>query len=60
MSKNTTMDPSDNGGEIIDEPMNEALSKRYLAYALSTITPRALSWSGRWSLARTSQSARRR
>ncbi len=42
MSKNNTMDPSDNGGEIIDEPMNEALSKRYLAYALSTITARAL------------------
>ncbi len=42
MAKNTTMDPSDNGGDIIDEPMNEALSKRYLAYALSTITARAL------------------
>lgn len=27
---------------IIDEPLNEALSKRYLAYALSTITSRAL------------------
>lgn len=36
------MDPSDNGGEIIEEPMNEALSRRYLAYALSTITARAL------------------
>ena len=36
------MDPSDNGGDIIEEPMNEALSKRYLAYALSTITARAL------------------
>lgn len=42
MSKNNTIDPSDNGGEIIEEPMNEALSKRYLAYALSTITARAL------------------
>jgi topoisomerase-4 subunit A len=42
MAKNTTMDPSDNGGDIIEEPMNEALSKRYLAYALSTITARAL------------------
>ena len=42
MSKDKTMEPSDNGGEIIDEPMNEALSKRYLAYALSTITARAL------------------
>ena len=27
---------------IINEPMSEALSKRYLAYALSTITSRAL------------------
>ncbi|MBB34907.1 MAG: DNA topoisomerase IV subunit A [Hirschia sp.] len=27
---------------IIEEPMSEALSKRYLAYALSTITSRAL------------------
>ena len=27
---------------IINEPMSEALSKRYLAYALSTITARAL------------------
>jgi topoisomerase-4 subunit A len=42
MSKNNTIDPSDNGGEIIDELMNEALSKRYLAYAMSTITSRAL------------------
>jgi topoisomerase-4 subunit A len=32
------------GGDdrIVDEPMAEALSKRYLAYALSTITNRAL------------------
>jgi len=29
-------------GNIINEPMSEALSKRYLAYALSTITSRAL------------------
>lgn len=29
-------------GRIINEPMSEALSKRYLAYALSTITARAL------------------
>ncbi len=42
MARNTTIDPPDNGGEIIDEPMEEALSKRYLAYALSTITARAL------------------
>jgi topoisomerase-4 subunit A len=34
----------DDGSEdrIINEPMSEALSKRYLAYALSTITSRAL------------------
>jgi topoisomerase-4 subunit A len=30
------------GGEIFEEPFDEALSKRYLAYALSTITQRAL------------------
>ena len=29
-------------GRIIDEPFGEALSRRYLAYALSTITQRAL------------------
>ncbi len=29
-------------GRIINEPMTEALSRRYLAYALSTITARAL------------------
>ena len=33
-------DPED--GRIIDEDFGEALSKRYLAYALSTITQRAL------------------
>ncbi|MEM6411953.1 MAG: DNA topoisomerase IV subunit A [Pseudomonadota bacterium] len=32
----------DEPDRIISEPMNEALSKRYLAYALSTITARAL------------------
>ena len=32
----------DNGGRILDEPLSEALSRRYLAYALSTITQRAL------------------
>lgn len=42
MSKNNTNDPRDNGGDIIEEPMNDALSRRYLAYALSTITARAL------------------
>ncbi|MGE6696121.1 DNA topoisomerase IV subunit A [Hyphomonas sp. NPDC076900] len=39
MSKRTTEPPED---RIINEPMSEALSKRYLAYALSTITSRAL------------------
>ena len=32
----------DDGGRILDEPMSEALSRRYLAYALSTIMHRAL------------------
>ena len=36
----TDQTPDENG--FIDEPMSEALSKRYLAYALSTITSRAL------------------
>ena len=39
MSKRTTEPLED---RIINEPMSEALSKRYLAYALSTITSRAL------------------
>ncbi|MFZ4603519.1 MAG: DNA gyrase subunit A, partial [Caulobacterales bacterium] len=34
--------PGEEPGRIIDEPLDEALSKRYLAYALSTITSRAL------------------
>ncbi len=34
--------PPDEGGRIIDEPISDALAKRYLAYALSTITSRAL------------------
>jgi topoisomerase-4 subunit A len=37
----TTLTP-DEGGRIIEEPIGEALSRRYLAYALSTITSRAL------------------
>ncbi|WP_040309580.1 DNA topoisomerase IV subunit A [Asticcacaulis biprosthecium] len=32
----------DAGGRIVDEPLGDALSKRYLAYALSTIMHRAL------------------
>ena len=34
------LDPEDD--RIINEPLSEALTKRYLAYALSTITSRAL------------------
>ena len=34
--------PPPDGGRIVDEPMGDALSRRYLAYALSTITNRAL------------------
>jgi topoisomerase-4 subunit A len=34
--------PPPEGGRIVEEPMSEALSRRYLAYALSTITNRAL------------------
>ncbi|HEY3813682.1 MAG TPA: DNA topoisomerase IV subunit A [Caulobacteraceae bacterium] len=34
--------PDDHGGRIVEEPLGEALSRRYLAYALSTITQRAL------------------
>ncbi|MDQ0463245.1 topoisomerase-4 subunit A [Caulobacter ginsengisoli] len=36
-----TPPPSD-GDRILEEPLTEALSRRYLAYALSTITDRAL------------------
>src|SRR5665213_3252466 len=32
----------DDAGRILDEPLSDALSRRYLAYALSTITQRAL------------------
>ena len=38
----TVHTPPPEGGRIVDEPMSEALSSRYLAYALSTITNRAL------------------
>ena len=34
--------PPGDGDRIIDEPLSEGLSRRYLAYALSTITNRAL------------------
>lgn len=36
------LSPPSGGDRIIDEPLSEALSRRYLAYALSTITGRAL------------------
>jgi topoisomerase-4 subunit A len=41
MNDLTVIDPGE-GGRILDEPFAEALSRRYLAYALSTITQRAL------------------
>src|SRR5215217_1292368 len=34
--------PPGDGDRILDEPLTEALSRRYLAYALSTISSRAL------------------
>jgi topoisomerase-4 subunit A len=37
-----TTPPPPPGDRIIDEPLSEALSRRYLAYALSVITDRAL------------------
>jgi len=39
---NAITPPPEDGGRIIDEPLTEALSRRYLAYALSTISSRAL------------------
>ncbi len=42
---NALLPPSgsgEDGGRIVDEPLSEALSRRYLAYALSTIMHRAL------------------
>jgi topoisomerase-4 subunit A len=41
MADDITRSPEE-GGRIIEEPIGEALSRRYLAYALSTITSRAL------------------
>jgi topoisomerase-4 subunit A len=41
MADDITRTP-DEGGRIVEEPIAEALAKRYLAYALSTITSRAL------------------
>ncbi|MBV8593996.1 MAG: hypothetical protein JOZ27_06845, partial [Caulobacteraceae bacterium] len=37
-----SVSPPDDGGRIIEERLEDALSRRYLAYALSTITQRAL------------------
>jgi topoisomerase-4 subunit A len=37
-----TKPPEDGGDRILEEPLTEALSRRYLAYALSTIMHRAL------------------
>lgn len=42
MGKHIPPPSDDDGDRIIDEPLTEALSRRYLAYALSTITGRAL------------------
>ncbi|MBY0563872.1 MAG: DNA topoisomerase IV subunit A [Hyphomonadaceae bacterium] len=41
MADDITRTP-EQGGRIVEEPIGEALAKRYLAYALSTITSRAL------------------
>jgi topoisomerase-4 subunit A len=42
MTKHESL-PGDGGGDrIVEEPLSEALSRRYLAYALSTIMHRAL------------------
>ena len=42
MTKHTPPPSDGEGDRIIEEPLAEALSRRYLAYALSTITGRAL------------------
>ena len=42
MSKHVPPPPEDGSDRIVDEPLSEALSRRYLAYALSTIMHRAL------------------
>lgn len=42
MSPTKNGEPPEDGGRIINEPIGEALSKRFLAYALSTITSRAV------------------
>ena len=42
MNERVPPPPEDGSDRIIDEPLTEALSRRYLAYALSTIMGRAL------------------
>ena len=42
MTVHTPPPGSGDGDRILEEPLTEALSRRYLAYALSTITDRAL------------------
>src|SRR6195952_5191600 len=42
MTVHTPPPAGGDGDRIVDEPLSEALSRRYLAYALSTITGRAL------------------
>jgi topoisomerase IV subunit A len=42
MTKHTPPPSDGEGDRIIEEPLQEALSRRYLAYALSVITDRAL------------------
>src|ERR1041384_772927 len=42
MTKHTPPPGPGDGDRIVDEPLSEALSRRYLAYALSVITDRAL------------------
>ncbi len=42
MASKTTPPPPPNGGSIVTVPLRDALEERYLSYALSTITSRAL------------------
>jgi topoisomerase-4 subunit A len=42
MTKHSPPPGDGEGDRIVDEPLSDALSRRYLAYALSTITSRAL------------------
>ena len=42
MTDTTDIEEKDEGGKIINEPFDRALESRYLVYAMSTITSRAL------------------